>query len=114
MNLSCSKNLQYITEGEFSFMFYLQPRNPPFTKKPITTAVRKKASVKKKKLQISVNLEDHPNDYCIEDYTDLARDSRHKSAEEKQCQRFLCKICNSYRTVLIESLRWHIQMHING
>ena len=59
-------------------------------------------------------LEDHPNAYCIEDYTDLARDSRHKSAEEKQCQRFLCKICNSYRTLLIENLREHIQLHING
>ena len=59
-------------------------------------------------------LEDHPNSYSIENYTDLARDLRHKPNEEKQCQRFLREICKSYRTVLLENLILHIQMHVNG
>ena len=59
-------------------------------------------------------LEDHPNSYSIENYTDLARDLRQKPDEEKQCQRFLCEICKSYRTVLIENLQHHIQLHVTG
>ena len=59
-------------------------------------------------------LEDHPNSYSIENYTDLARGLRHKADEEKQCQRFLCEICKSYRTVLIENIQHHIQLHVTG
>ena len=59
-------------------------------------------------------LEDHPNSYSIENYTDLARGLRHKPDEEKQCQRFLCEICKSYRTVMIENIQHHIQLHVTG
>ena len=116
-NLSRSKTLYCLTPGNFRNMYYL-------VKKKSKKAVRNKTSLKKRETvvndkiseasSVSVNLEDYPNSYCIEDYTNLARDARHKSVEENQCQRFLCKICNSYRTLLIENLRQHIQLHING
>ena len=62
----------------------------------------------------SFKLEDHPHSYSIENYTDLARDLRHIPDSEKQCKRFVCKICNSYRTLLTENLKQHIQLHVTG
>ena len=112
-----AKTLYSVTAGDSSNMYYL-------LKKKIKKPARNCTSLKKtdtvindiisETIPVSVYLEANPDSYCIEDFTDLARDSRGKSVEEKNCQRFLCKICNSYRTLLIDDLRQHIELHING
>ena len=99
-----------------------QPTN--FLKKTFKKPVKDKSLLKKAETKIKYTncetisepfkLEDHPNSYSVESYTDLARVVRQKSDEEKQCKRFLCKICNSYRTVMEENLKQHIQLHVNG
>ena len=107
-NFSCSEPLHFIDQDDTRFVYYLLPKeivpNAP---------VRKMETLSDVKQRKVVLLEDYPQSYCIENYTDLAPGSRHKSAEENQSQRFLCKICNVYRTVLLENLRKHIELHVN-
>ena len=101
-----SKPLHFVDKYDYMFVYYLLPKE-----KMTNVSVRKKKTVVNQRKEIQ--LEDYPQSYCIENYTDLAPESRHKSANEKQCQRFLCKICNLYRTVLMENLRQHIELHVN-
>ena len=103
---SSSKPLHFVDEDDCRFVYYLLPKE-----KMTTVSVRKKETVVNHRKELQ--LEDYPQSNCIETYTDLAPESRHKSANEKQCQRFLCKICNLYRTVLMENLRQHIELHVN-
>ena len=107
-NISCSEPLHFIDQDDTRFVYYLLPKESV-----PRTRVRKKETVTVVEQRKVVSLEDYPQSYCIENYTDLAPGSRHKSAEDNQNQRFLCKICNSYRTVLMENLRQHIELHVN-
>ena len=107
-NFSCSEPLHFIDQDDTRFVYYLLPKEiVP------NTPVRKMETLSDVKQRKLVSLEDYPESYCTENYTDLAPGSRHKSAEENQSQRFLCKICNVYRTVLLENLRKHIELHVN-
>ena len=114
-----TRTLYCVKEGDFSNMYYLRkkPQKKPLRDK---TSSRKAETIvksddrNKETFSEPFRLEDHSNSYSIENYTDLARGLRHKPDEEKQCQRFLCEICKSYRTVMIENLILHIQLHVNG
>ena len=67
-----------------------------------------------KSAQELTKLEDHPDSYCLEEFTELAPSARHKPEEEKQCVRYLCKLCGSYRTLVREQLEQHIGYHKSG
>ena len=103
---SSSKPLYFLDEDDCRFVYYLLSKD-----KGTNASVRKKKTAVNHRKEIQ--LEDYPQSYCIENYTDLSPESRHKSTNEKQRQRFLCKICNLYRTVLMENLRQHIELHVN-
>lgn len=62
---------------------------------------------------IPVTLPDYPESFCIEEYISSDPLDKGKSAAEKLCQRYLCKLCNAYRTVSKEQMEKHITLHVN-
>ena len=62
---------------------------------------------------IPVKLEEYPDSFCIEKYPSFNSKDKGKSDLEKMCQRYLCKLCNNYRTVIKEEIEKHISLHVN-
>ena len=67
----------------------------------------------KKLPHIPVKLEDHIESFCTEEFVSFDPVYKGKSRVDKLCQRFLCKLCNAYRTVSTEQLEKHISLHVN-
>ena len=59
---------------------------------------------------VLVKLEDYPESYCTEMFKSF---DKNKSLTGKQCERFLCKLCGSYRTIDRDQLEKHISLHVN-
>ena len=57
-----------------------------------------------------VKLEDYPESYCTEVFKSF---DKNRSLTGKQCERFLCKLCGSYRTIDRDQLEKHISLHVN-
>ena len=73
-----------------------------------------KVPVKSKKIpDVPVTLQDYPESYCMEDYISSDPVDKGKSVEDKTCQRYLCKLCNAYRTVSEKQMEKHITLHVN-
>ena len=67
----------------------------------------------KKKQTLLVSLKDYPDSYSIEEYISSDPVDKGKSVEDKTCQRYLCKLCNAYRTVCENQMEKHITLHVN-
>ena len=131
VNLSSLPPLRFIIQNESVYTYYLLPtklksdndsksaKRKKFTSKNTdgTKYVDTKKSTRKvadNVTCVSVKLEDHSDSYCIEEYTDFSTTFVQNSGGEKQRKRFLCKLCNSFRTLLKDEMESHIALHLNG
>ena len=63
---------------------------------------------------VSVKLEDYKNSYCTEEFVSIDPMLKGKPVSEKQFTRYLCKLCNGFRTDSTDALEMHIYLHVNN